>query len=309
MTVLSARASAPRNAPVLERAAAEDVTPRWDEPARRVLGSPGGFLRVLGAPGTGKTTLAAELVADRVLRRDVEAGHILVLTASRRSAAALRGRITRLLAGATPPDGLRIAREPLVRTVHSYAFGVLRLQAALHGDPPPRLMAAPEQDATIRELLKDDRATPWPARLRPALELPGFAAELRDLLLRAAERGLGPEDLIWFGQRYEREEWVAAGEFGRQYEQVTLLRGAVGGTAEGGGGASLDAAELVASALLAFEVDEDLRTREQARVRYLVVDDAQHLDPQQFDNVIREQVIVLAVGVLRPSVEAPVCRC
>src|SRR5437588_677423 len=78
----------------------------------------------------------------------------------------------------------------------------------------------------MRELLAGDieaGATHWPVRLRPALELPGFAAELRDLLLRAAEHGLGPEDLLRLGQEHSREEWVAAGFFGRQYEQVTLL--------------------------------------------------------------------------------------
>ena len=91
----------------------------------------------------------------------------------------------------------RTSREPLVRTVHSYAFGVLRLHAARNGDPPPRLLASAEQDAVVRdlllgELLGEAPDSGWPARLRPAIGLPGFAAELRELLLRAAERGLGP---------------------------------------------------------------------------------------------------------------------
>ncbi len=54
----------------------------------------------------------------------------------------------------------RTSREPLVRTVHSYAFGVLRLHAARNGDPPPRLLASAEQDAVVRDLLGGELAGP-----------------------------------------------------------------------------------------------------------------------------------------------------
>jgi len=280
-----------RTAPLLVRpVVAEHGRPHWDETGRRVLAHDGGFLRVLGGPGTGKTTLVAELVADRIRNQRVAPENILVLTTSRRAAGALRTRITRLLTDDAPPTGLRTAREPLVRTVHSYAFGVLRLQSALHGLPSPRLLSGPDQDAVVRELLAGDiadGAPNWPARLRPALPLPAFAAELRDLLLRAAERGLGPEDLIDLGKIHGHEEWIAAGIFGRQYEQVTLLQGAVGSSSAQGSAPALDAAELVSAALLAFETDEELRATEQARVRHLYVDDAQHLDPQQFELISR----------------------
>ncbi|MGB8202717.1 MAG: UvrD-helicase domain-containing protein, partial [Pseudonocardiaceae bacterium] len=115
----------------------------WGPDARRVLEHPGGPLRVLGGPGTGKTTLVAHTVADRVLCRGVDPERVLVLTSSRRAAAELRERIVERLAahGVTPT-----VREPLVRTVHSYAFAVLRLQASLRDLPPPRLLSGPEQD-------------------------------------------------------------------------------------------------------------------------------------------------------------------
>jgi superfamily I DNA/RNA helicase/RecB family exonuclease len=265
--------------------AAEPPRPRWDATAQRVLEHSGGLLRVLGGPGTGKTTLVAELVADRVLGQHADPENVLVLTSSRRAATALRTRISRLLSTPTPDGGLRTARTPLVRTVHSYAFGVLRAQAVLHGEPSPRMLSGPDADAVVRDLLAGDMESGgdyWPVKLRPALRLPGFAAELRDLLLRAAERGIGPEDLIELGQWHDREEWVAAGRFGVQYEQVTLLHG--GGA---GNGAALDAAELVASALGAFDADDELYATERARVRHLFVDDAQHLDPQAFELVAR----------------------
>ncbi|GAA2811312.1 ATP-dependent DNA helicase [Saccharopolyspora taberi] len=260
------------SAPVLVRRAGTD-RPRltWDTDARRVLDHDGGFLRVLGGPGTGKSALIAEVAADRVLNRGVRPENVLVLTASRKAAASMRSAITRRLTGS---GGLRTAPEPLVRTVHSYAFAVLRLQAVREQLPPPRLLNGPDQDALVRDLLKGDLeegALDWPEQMRPALGVPGFAEELRDLLLRAAERGVGPNDLVELGRRHDRPEWVAAGRFGRQYEQVTLLQDAAG----------RDAAELVSSALLAFDTDPALLHAEQERVRHVLVDDAQHLDPQQ----------------------------
>ncbi|PZS19884.1 MAG: ATP-dependent DNA helicase [Pseudonocardiales bacterium] len=252
----------------------------WGPDARGVLAHPGGPLRVLGGPGTGKTTLVAHTVADRVLR-GVDPERVLVLTSSRRAAADLRERIVeRLVAQGVTPT----VREPLVRTVHSYAFAVLRMQAALHDLPPPRLLSGPDQDVVIRELLAGERAAggrAWPARLRPALSLPAFAAELRDLLMRAAERGLAPEDLISLGRAHGRDEWVAAGRFFRSYEQVMLLRGSVGTAAPQATAPALDAAELVSAALLVLDTDAEVMRRESDRVRHLIVDDAQHLDPLQ----------------------------
>ena len=271
-----------RSVPILVRCVTvERPTALWGPDARQVLEHGGGSLRVLGGPGTGKTTLVAHTVADRVLHRGVDPERVLVLTSSRRAAADLRDRIVERLAahGVTPT-----VREPMVRTVHSYAFAVLRLQASLQDLPPPRLLSGPEQDVVIRELLAGELETggrSWPPRLRAALGLPAFAAELRDLLLRAAERGLGPEDLVALGRRSRREEWVAAGRFFRTYEHVMLLRGSVGTVGPQATAPALDAAELVSEALLVLDTDPEVLRRESDRVRHLIVDDAQHLDPLQ----------------------------
>jgi superfamily I DNA/RNA helicase len=185
-----------RSVPALVRSVtATPHTAPWDADARRVLEHAGGPLRVVGGPGTGKTTLVAHTVAERVCR-GADPERVLVLTSSRRAASDLRERIVeQLVAGGVTPT----VREPLVRTVHSYAFSVLRLQASLHDVPPPRLLSGPEQDVVIRELLAGELQAGgrrWPPRLRAALGLPAFAAQLRDLLMRAAERGLAPEDVV-----------------------------------------------------------------------------------------------------------------
>ncbi len=237
--------------------------------------------QVLGGPGTGKTALVADVAVARMTAPGSDPESVLVLTHSRQAAVDMREQITAGLLGVSSEP--RATREPLVRTVHSYAFAVLRLQASAYGNPPPRLLTNAEQDSVIREMLRGeiaDGAARWPERVRPALGLVGFASELRDLVLRAAERGLGPEDLIAWGRKHSRPEWVAAGKFAAQYEQAMLLRGSVGVETPEATSPGLDAAELVGAALTAFATDPDLLVSERRRIRHVLVDDAQHLDPQ-----------------------------
>ncbi|MFC8531697.1 ATP-dependent helicase [Nocardia sp. NPDC057227] len=243
--------------------------------------------QVLGGPGTGKTTLLVEYAAERIAA-GVDPGSVLVVTYSKEAANTLRDSVTARLR----PDGADeggvpgASREPLARTLHSYAFGILRSHATRHGNPPPRLLTGAEQDAVVRELLQGDLldmaagARLWPQRLQPALGLAGFADQLRDLMLRATERGLGPEDLVRLGREHDREEWVAAGRFARRFEESLLLRWSVGVEAPEASAPALDAAELVGAALDALAADPELLAAERERIRYLLVDDAQHLDPQ-----------------------------
>ena len=224
------------------------------------------------------------------MREAGDPARTLLLVGSRRAATGLRERLTALLhEDGQPADG-RTLREPLVRTLHSYAFGVLRLHAAREGDPPPRLLAGAEQDAVIRDLLAGELEgtapdSGWPDRVRPALHLPAFATELRELLMRAAERSLGPDGLAELGARHDVAEWVAAGRFYRTYEHVIQLRGAAGRAAAQATAPALDAAELVTATLDALASDPELLAAERDRVQHLLVDDAQDLDPQQMELV------------------------
>ncbi|MFE7720925.1 ATP-dependent helicase [Nocardia rhizosphaerihabitans] len=241
--------------------------------------------QVLGGPGTGKTALLVDLVTARITD-GADPASILVLTHTKQAAAALRDAITAQLgpgAGGIPGA----SREPMVRTLHSYAFSVLRRHADLHGNPPPRLLTGAEQDAVLREMLRGDLADIeagarglWPPRLQPALALGGFAEQLRDLMLRATERGLGPEDLMALGREHDNDAWVAAGRFFQRYEEASMLRWSVGVAAPEATAPALDAAELVGAALDALAGDRNLLAAERDRTHYLLVDDAQHLDPQ-----------------------------
>ena len=77
------------------------LAPDLDASQQAVVDHPGGPLLVLAGPGTGKTTTLVESVVDRIERRGLTPGQILVLTFSRKAAADLRSRI----AGPTRPVG------------------------------------------------------------------------------------------------------------------------------------------------------------------------------------------------------------
>ncbi|MFD4366359.1 ATP-dependent helicase [Rhodococcus sp. NPDC058521] len=277
---------APDRARLVERRPPGQTKRDWDPRTRRLFtaASPRGWhpWQVLGGPGTGKTSLLVDCAVDRISSGE-NPESVLVLTQSRRAATRVREEITAGLVDHEAEHGARATREPLVRTVHSYAFAVLRLQASAHGNPPPRLITGAEHDAVLREMLRgdiEDGGLMWPERLRPALGMNGFAAEVRDLMMRANERGLGPEDLIKLGRERNRPEWTAVGRFAARYEFGMLLRGSVGVEAPEATAPALDAAELISAALMAFATDPELLRGERARVRHLLVDDAQHLDPQ-----------------------------
>jgi superfamily I DNA/RNA helicase/RecB family exonuclease len=182
--------------------------PSLDDAQRRVVDHASGPLLVLAGPGTGKTTTIVEAVVDRVSRRKIDPARVLVLTFSRKAAEELRERITMRLG--------RTTRSPLALTFHSYAYALVRREFVLAGDEPPTLLPGPEQLLEVRRLLRgeaEDGGLGWPERLRPALGTRGFATELRDFLLRAAERGLDGRSLARLGERRERDDWVAAGRF------------------------------------------------------------------------------------------------
>ncbi|WP_438872255.1 ATP-dependent helicase [Paractinoplanes rishiriensis] len=238
-----------------------------------------GPLLVVGGPGTGKTTVLVESVAARIAE-GVDPERILVLTFGRRGALALRDRIEARVAG----DPGRIVHEPLVRTFHAYAFALLRRAAAERGEPSPRLLTGPEQDLIIRELLEvvGDPDAPdeigWPEGLRPALPTKAFAQQLRDLMQRAAERGVTPAELARLGERLGRDDWPAAARFLRQYVAVLALRDVTTR-----GSAAYDPAELVRAATGLLSDDPELLAAERNRLAHVYVDELADTDPAQIE--------------------------
>ena len=245
--------------------------PCLDEAQHRAVEHASGPLLVLAGPGTGKTTTIVEAVVDRVTRRGIDPSRVLVLTFSRKAAAELRERITLRLN--------RTVRQPLALTFHSYAYALVRREYALAGEVPPILLSGPEQLLEVRRLLRgeaSDGAPGWPERLRPAVATQGFASELRDFLLRAAERGLDGARLAALGRERGRDDWIAAGRFLDSYAARFDLAPVP----------AYDYAEIIriAGALLR---DRAVRAREREAYDAVLVDEYQDTDPAQEELLVQ----------------------
>ncbi|MEU1217285.1 ATP-dependent helicase [Streptomyces sp. NPDC005791] len=241
--------------------------PLLDAPQRAVVDHRDGPLLVLAGPGTGKSTTLVEAVARRVAR-GADPARILVLTFSRKAAVELRDRMAARLGG---------TRGPQATTFHSYCYALVRAHqdADLFADPL-RLLSGPEQDVTVRDLLAGqlglERAglahVRWPDELRACLTTRGFADEVRAVLARSRELGLGPDALAAFARRTGRPDWSAAAQFLAEYLDVLDAQGV------------LDYAELVHRAVLLAERPEV--AQELARSYDAVfVDEYQDTDPAQ----------------------------
>ncbi len=233
-----------------------------------MIGHRGGALCVRGAAGTGKTVTALRLVADRV-ESGLSTDDVLLLAPTRRAAARLRDELSGHLR--------RTTGSPVVRTASSAAFAILRARAVLLGEPPPTLISGPEQDLVLADLLAGHAAgegvpVRWPATVpQDATGLRAFRDELRDLMMRAAERGLGPADLARLGRTHGRPEWVAAATVYAEYLDVTRLR-----TGTPDAGARFDPAVIVDEAAEALRAwDAEVPGAPRPRLRLVVVDDHQ----------------------------------
>ncbi|MFF1419129.1 ATP-dependent helicase [Streptomyces sp. NPDC058280] len=241
--------------------------PLLDAAQRTVVDHGAGPLLVLAGPGTGKTTTLVESVAERVAR-GTDPERILVLTFSRKAAVELRDRMAVRLGG---------TRGPQATTFHSFCYALIRAHqdADLFAEPL-RLLSGPEQDVAVRDLLagqldleRGGRArVRWPDELRACLTTRGFADEVRAVLARSRELGLGPDSLAAFAARTGRPDWSAAASFLAEYLDVLDLQGV------------LDYAELVHRAVLLAgrpEVAQRLMERYDA----VFVDEYQDTDPAQ----------------------------
>lgn len=267
--------------PTKETAAHADF--HWRGTASDVIdsaGSSSGTFVVKGGPGSGRSSFLRD-----VARAEIMAGtnpdSILFLTASKEAAA----RTNRWLLSAIEQEfnndivAERVFSESIARSVHSFAFAVLRHQAAhTPGALAPRLLTGAEHDSLVRDMLREHSergADIWPERLRPALTTLGFARQLRDFLLRVAEWGCTSKELRQYGQDCSRDEWSAAADFYDEYRATARLMGSN----------ALNASELVRAAVDALDSDEELA--ESLNFDVILIDDSQFFDPLSSELVER----------------------
>ena len=236
----------------------------------RVISHRGSPLVVLGGPGSGKTTLIVESALSRITEGQ-DPNSILMLTYGRERASELRDAVALRTTA--------IMHEPIARTFHSLAFSILKMKTSAHSSDPI-LMSGPEQEFFIRDLLDGDvdlGKNYWPADLEKALTTHCFVRELRDLILRASERNLSPDQLRDLGREYGEKYWESAAIFWKQYLDVMDLQADSAGDAK----RRIDPSQIVIEAYHYLKENPSIATDLRARFTTILVDEFQESDPAQ----------------------------
>ncbi|WOF24457.1 ATP-dependent DNA helicase [Microbacterium betulae] len=187
----------------------------WDAAQRAVVGMPqDASATVIGAPGTGKTSVLVERVA-ALVGSGTSAEEVLVVTPSRASATRLRDELGLRVAVASP--------GPLARSIGSLAFQIVRADAVRRRADAPRLLTGADQDRILAEILaghEEDEAAGvdrWPAHLAaPVRASKGFRSELRAFLTELVELDVPARELRALG----RETWTAVADLVDDYLNV-----------------------------------------------------------------------------------------
>ena len=227
-------------------------------------------LALLGAPGTGKTTVLEALVC-RELAANSDA-MIALVTQDRRAAFDVRNRLSLALGGL--PGNVRVA------TLSSFAFHIVQAYAQAVGRRSPELISGPDEDSLIAAVLEDPTIH-FPSFVTPEVRaLPGFRAQIRDLITRAAELGYSAAELEELGQQRNEPIWVSGAAVMRSYELLTEARDAFAGDASAPD--RLDHVHLLGAAAAMLSTWDDTASSPSGqkvirpRWDWVLVDDAQN---------------------------------
>lgn len=218
---------------------------------------------ILGAPGSGKTSLLIAR-AQHLVATGYHPDSIRLLTPSRAQATALRDEVGIGLGAAT--------HGATVMSVQAFAFSLVRADQERRGLEPTTLRSGADVDQDIRGLLEEHQSSgsgpQWPTYLNEAVRAAeAFRTELRELIARLTEWGLGAEDLrVWADVH---PAWLAVAGFLDDYQRV-IARSRPD---------QFDAAELlrVATSLIA---EQPSATQSLSAV---LIDDVQDLSPAAGD--------------------------
>jgi superfamily I DNA/RNA helicase len=249
----------------------------FDDQQKAAISHRGTPLLITGGAGSGKTTVLIEAAISRIAD-GASSDSILFITFGRESASAIRDAI----AIASTATGY----EPLARTFHSLAFSIVKMKS---GDDyrEPILLSGAEQEKFIADLLQgdvEDGYRQWPDELRDGdgklgnpLLTRGFIRELRDLMMRANERGISPDQLGARGSQLGEKYWPAAAAFWKRYEGAMDLASSGAGDAK----MRIDPSELVNAAIAHLRNNEELLSALRKRFTTIIVDEFQESDPAQ----------------------------
>lgn len=218
-----------------------------DDDQRRAATANASPLAVVAPAGSGKTRVLTARVAHRIATGEIEPGHVLCVTFTRKAAGELRDRLRAV--------GIRDRIE--AGTFHAVAWRQLRDRWAAQGRAAPQLL---------------DRVRPF---LREQLELtaPAALAELANELAWARARMLRPDDYPAAARAAGRRTRMPAAEVAEhfaRYEQAKARRHVV------------DFDDLLAACAAAIEGDPGFAAAQRWRFRHLFVDEFQDVNPLQF---------------------------
>ncbi len=177
----------------------------WQLEALKAVESAEGAVSIVGGPGTGKTAVLEELV-----RRAAGGGkRVALLAADRRAAGDSLVRVS-LSLGA-------LSGRVEVRSIAAFCYAIVEEFAEQTGRERPELVSGPEEDMLLKEIL-DRGEIAFPARFPSEVQaMPAFRAEMRNLLTRASELGLGPDELAALGRRTDNGLWTAGAAVRKAY--------------------------------------------------------------------------------------------
>lgn len=249
----------------------------FDSLQREAIEYRGGPLIIAGEAGTGKSATLVEAAINRI-ENGTAPDSILILAFGRERASEIRDAI--VLASRDT------VQEPVARTFHALAFSILQMRS---GDAYREtvLISGAEQEAFIGALLAgniEDGVDWWPTELRAGqstmgepLLTQGFIRELRDLIMRATERGFTPAELATEGREIGEKYWPAAAKFWESYLKISAASDSGAGDSK----MRIDPAEIINAAHAHLLRNPDLLADLRKRFTTIMVDEFQESDPAQ----------------------------
>ena len=249
----------------------------FDDQQKAAIGHRGSPLLLKGAAGSGKTTVLIEAALSRISQGQAS-DSILFITYGRERASEIRDAIA-IRSSAT-------GYEPLSRTFHSLAFSIVKMKSG-EDYREPILLSGAEQEKFIAELLRgdiEDGYRDWPLELRDGegklgnpLLTRGFIRELRDLMMRANERGISPDQLSERGTQLKEKFWPSAAAFWKRYEGAMDLASSGAADAK----MRIDPSEVINAAIAHLSNNPELLASLRKRFTTIIVDEFQESDPAQ----------------------------
>lgn len=275
----------------------------FDQLQQEAIAHRGSPLILTGPTGTGKSTVLIESAISRI-HDGADPESILILAFGRERASEIRDAVVVATGGTI--------KEPVARTFHALAFSILSMRA---GDTfrETVLISGAEQESFIAALLAgniEDGSTLWPQELRAneqtmgePLLTQGFIRELRDLMMRATERGLTPAELSEKGKRLGEKYWPAAAQFWDSYLNIS----AAADTGAADSKMRIDPAEIINAAHAHLVRHPELLQTLRARFTTIMVDEFHESDPAQrrlLEQLVGSEVLIVldpdsAVGRFR----------